>query len=41
MSQICKKILADDEVDKVNMRHRIELFKNLSDEGYFLSYDYM
>lgn len=41
MSQICEKILADDEVDKVNMRHRIELFKDLSDEGYFLSYDYM
>lgn len=41
MFQICERILASEEVDKVNMRNRIQLFKELSDEGYYLSYDYM
>ena len=41
MFQICELILAGEEVDKVNMRNRIQLFKELSDEGYYLSYDYM
>lgn len=39
MSDICIKILDGKEVDKVGMRDRIEWFKKLSDEGYYLSYD--
>lgn len=40
MSAICKKILNGIECDKVGMRERIEWFKQLSDEGYYLAYDY-
>lgn len=40
MSDICQKILDGAEVDEVGMRERIEWFKQLSDEGYYLSYDY-
>lgn len=39
MSEICQRILNGDEVDKVNMRFRIEWLKRLSNEGYYLSYD--
>ncbi len=39
MSDICIKILDGKEVDSVGMRERIEWFKKLSDEGYYLSYD--
>ena len=39
MSDVCKKILDGTDVDAVDMRHRIEWFKKLSDEGYYLSYD--
>lgn len=39
MSDVCKKILENSDVDTVDMRDRIEWFKKLSDEGYYLSYD--
>lgn len=40
MSEVCAKILENSDVDEVDMRHRIEWFKEISDEGYYLSYDY-
>lgn len=40
MSDVCAKILLGKEVDSVDMRDRIEWFKQLSDEGYYLTYDY-
>lgn len=39
MVEICNKILSSTEVDKVCMRDRIEQFKKLSEEGYYLTYD--
>lgn len=39
MVEICNKILSSTEVDKVGMRDRIEQFKKLSEEGYYLTYD--
>lgn len=40
MSEMCSKVLETSEVDLVGMRGRIEWFKELSDEWYYLSYDY-
>lgn len=40
LSNIFDKILKDDKVDKVGMRKRVQWMKELSDEGYFLCYDY-
>lgn len=40
MSMICQKILEGTECDEVGMRDRIKWFKQLSDEGYYLAYDY-
>lgn len=40
MAEVCAKILENSDVDEMDMRDRIEWFKNLSDEGYYLSYDY-
>ena len=40
ISNICRKILDNKDVDEVGMRERVEWFKKLSDEGYYLSYEY-
>lgn len=40
MSKICEKILENKEVDEIGMRERVKWIKDLSDEGYYFSYDY-
>lgn len=40
MSKYCEKILNNTEVDNINMRSRFEWFKDLSDKGYYIAYDW-
>lgn len=40
MSKYCEIILNGTEVDDIDMRRRFEWFKNLSDDGYYIAYDY-
>ncbi len=40
MSHMCSRVLATIEVDDMGMRERIEWFRKLSDEGYYLIYDF-
>lgn len=39
MSAMCAEILRGTRVDEENMRHRFEMYKKYSDDGYYLSYD--
>lgn len=40
MSKYCEKILNNTKVDNINMRSRFEWFKDLSDKGYYIAYDW-
>lgn len=40
ISKYCEIILNGTEVDDIDMRSRFEWFKNLSDNGYYIAYDY-
>lgn len=40
MLKYCEKILEGTEVDVIDMRSRFEWFKHLSDEGYYIAYNW-
>ena len=40
MSKYCEIILNGTEVDDIDMRSRFEWFKKLSDDGYYIAYNY-
>ena len=40
MSKYCQRILDGAEVDCIDMRERVEWFKELSDKGYYIAYDW-
>lgn len=40
MVVMCDKVLLSSMVDKVNMRNRVEWFKKLSEDGYYIAYNY-
>jgi hypothetical protein len=40
MSNMCDKVLGTTEVDKLDMRSRFEWLKKLSDQGFYISYDF-
>jgi len=39
LSEVCSKILSDCILDKYDIKSRIEWFKEMSDKGYYFSYD--
>lgn len=39
MSEYCSVILNSTEIDNINVRNRIEWFKKLSDEGFYIAYN--
>jgi hypothetical protein len=39
LSEVCSKILSDCILDKYDIKNRIEWFKEMSDKGYYFSYN--
>jgi hypothetical protein len=39
LSEVCSKILSDCILDKYDIKSRIEWFKEMSDKGYYFSFD--